>query len=132
MLDAVLLIFFGVMAVRVATAVSREATVFREFQQSRSLAFLALLFPLGPLVMLAGLNRIGLLGSVLVAAACYLPALLSARRLMRAFDQAGTDRVSKAQSAASQAFGTALVGLLYVAVVFTLGFFSNRIGAAGA
>jgi hypothetical protein len=117
MLEAALFIAFGVMAVRIARAVHAEATIFLEFKQSRSIAALVFLFPLGPIVLLLGTFRLGWLVAVVLAAACYVPGLVVARRRLAAFERAGTDRVHPARSAVTQAFGTALAGLLYVAVV---------------
>jgi hypothetical protein len=117
MLDIVLLVFFGVMAYRVATTVRREAPVLAEFHQSRALGVTSILFPLGPIAMLLLLARSPLI-ALIAGLSCYLPSLLIARRITGALEHAGTDRVKDARSAASQAFGTALVGLLYVVGVF--------------
>lgn len=117
MLDIVFFIAFGVMAVRIARVVHTESAIFLEFKQSRSIGALVFLFPLGPLVLLIGSFRLGWLVAAVLATACYLPGLLVARRRVAAFERAGTDRVHPARSAVSQAFGTALAGLLYVAVV---------------
>ena len=127
MLELALLVFFGVMAFRIANAVSRETVIFREFHQPRTL-----LFSLGPLIVLAGLNRVGLVVSTIAGAMCYLPALLNARRLMHAFDTAGTDRVRRAHSTASQAFGTVLAGLLYIAGAFGFAFIAWRYSGGGS
>lgn len=122
MLDIIFIVFFGVMAIRVAVAVVQESRIFREFNQSRSLALVVLLFPLGPIVYLASVFRLGWVIAVIAAAACYLPGLVIARQRLSAFERAGTDRVRKARNAATQAFGTAIAGLLYSAIVlvFTL------------
>jgi hypothetical protein len=117
MLEIALFIVFGVMAVRIARIVHAESAVFLEFKQSRSIAALVFLFPLGPLVLFMGTFRLGWLVAIVLATACYLPGLVVARRRVAAFERAGTDRVHPAKSAASQAFGTALAGLMYVAVV---------------
>jgi hypothetical protein len=117
MLDVVLFIVFGVMAVRIARVVRVESAIFLEFKQSRSIGLLVFLFPLGPLVLLLGTFRLGWLVAIVLATACYLPALLVARRRVAAFERAGTNRVHPAKRAASEAFGTALAGLVYVAVV---------------
>ena|SRR5690349_2969683 len=123
MLEIVLFIAFGVMAVRIARVVRAESAIFLEFKQSRSIGVLVFLFPLGPLVLLIGSFRLGWLVAAVLATACYVPALLVARRRLAAFERAGTDRVHLARRAVSQAFGTALVGLLYVAVflIFVIG-----------
>ena len=120
MLDLLPILFFLAMAWRIARAVLRESAIFREFGQPRSLATLVLLFPLGPVAYLAAVLRLGWVPALIVAAACYLPALIAARRCLRAFDSAGTDRVRAAREAATEAFGTAMGGLIYVAVM--LGF----------
>jgi len=121
-LDITLFIVFIVMAVRIARIVRAESPIFLEFKQSRSIAALVFLFPIGPLVLNLGTFRLGWLVAIVLAAACYLPGLLVARERIAAFERAGTDRVHPAKNAASQAFGTALVGLIYVAVAlaFTL------------
>src|SRR5712691_12511880 len=116
MFDTALFIVFGVMAVRVARIVHAESAIFLEFKHSRSIAALVFLFPLGPLVLFLGTFRLGWLVAIVLATACYLPGLVVARRRVAAFERAGTDRVYPAKSAASQAFGTALVGLVCVAV----------------
>ena len=116
MIDIVLFIFFVVAAVRIFTLVRRESATFREFKQPQTLALVALLLPLGSVAMV--LFRATPLLAVTAALACYLPTFLASRRLNLAFERAGTDRVKKAHGAASQAFGAALVGLIYVASVF--------------
>ena len=117
MLDIVLLIFFGVMAYRIALAVRRTRPIFMEYARSQSLGNTVLLFPVGPIAMLFLVGRSPLL-AFLAAMGCFLPGLLLARRAGAAFDRAGTDRVDEANAAATQAFGTALVGLIYAAGVF--------------
>ncbi len=117
MLDIAFVIFFGVMAYRVASAVRREAPIFLEFHQSKALGAIAFLFPLGPIATLFLVARNPLLALV-AGLACYLPGLLIAHRITGALERAGTDRVKEARSAASQAFGTALVGLIYAVGVF--------------
>lgn len=54
------------------------------------------------------------------ALACFIPALVLARRVDLALQRAGTDRVKEAQAAVTQAFGTALAGIVYVAIVAVL------------
>ena len=114
------LILFCVMAVRIAAAVSRESPIFREFNQSTALQVLVFLFPFGPLVLMVDPQRFGWLPPYILASGCYIPALLVANRVTRALERAGTDRVKQALTAASQAFGTALIGLIYVAGVFAI------------
>ena len=113
-----LFILFIVMSYRVASGVIREAVVLREFNQSRTLAFVVLLFPLGPVILLAGSYFLPFPIAYIAAAACYVPALAFSHLYGRALETAGTDRVQKAQASISQAFGTALVGIIYVGVHF--------------
>jgi hypothetical protein len=122
MLDIALLVFFGVMSYRISKAVRDEATVLAEFKLTTKLALLVLLFPLGPIVFLFASVLIAFPLAYVAAASCYIPALLTARQQARTLETAGTDRVQKAQTAVSQAFGTSLVGLLYIAVVFAFTF----------
>jgi hypothetical protein len=122
MFDLALMIFFFVMTYRVAAALYREAAIFREFEQPRSLGLLVLLFPLGPFVLYIGMLRLPLPLAFVGAAACYIPALYLARRMGLALERARTDRVKGAQDAVAGAFGTALAGMIYVALhlIFTV------------
>ncbi len=117
MLDIVLVIFFGFMAYRVASAVRRESPIFLEFHQSRALGVTVFLFPLAPIATLFLVARSPLL-ALIAGLACYLPSLLIAHRITGALERAGTDRVKEARAAASQAFGIALIGLIYAVGVF--------------
>jgi hypothetical protein len=112
MIDVVLLVFFCVMAYRVAMAVRRERAILAEFNQSPVLGTTALLFPVGPIATFYLLGRSPIL-ALIAGLICYLPSMLIARRMTRSLERAGTDRVHRAMSAASQAFGTSLVGLIY-------------------
>jgi hypothetical protein len=69
-------------------------------------------------MLLAG-TRAPVVG-ILLCAACYVPGLVLGRRAATGFDRAGTDRVMAANGAAWQVFGTAIAGLVYVAVVLVL------------
>ncbi|ABR91943.1 Hypothetical protein mma_0935 [Janthinobacterium sp. Marseille] len=122
MLDLALLIFFTVMSYRVFVGINREVTVLNEFRQTSSLAYAALLFPLGPVVLVIGPFFLPFPITYIVAATMYLPALLTARRCTRALQLTGTDRVQRAQASVFQAFGTSLFGLVYVAVMCVLAF----------
>lgn len=132
MLDFVLLVFFGVMAVRIARLVWREAAIYREFNQSLSLGYLVLLFPLGPILALTTTLRLGWLVALVLVLGCYLPAFIAARRRLSFFERAGTDRVKSAESAASQAYGTAIVGFIYTSLllIFTLAASSQGVPSA--
>ena len=116
MLDIAAFIVFAAMAYRTVVAVKRESAIFAEFEQSVAVAYTALLFPLGPVAMLLVGIRAPLIG-IALCAACYVPGLVVARRATAGFDGAGTDRVNNASAAAWQAFGTAIAGLAYAAIV---------------
>ena len=117
MLDLAVTIAFCVMAVRIAKAIRQNAAIFREFNQPRTLAFLVFLFPLGPFILLFGIRYLPFLLVPIAAAGCYLPALLAARKPIQVFERAGTDRVNRALRASREAFGIAVGGLIYVAIV---------------
>ncbi len=107
MLELGLLFFFGLMALRISKTIRAEAIVLAEFKQSQSLAKLVWLFPLGPCIALLGSFYIPFPIAFLATAACYLPALVAARRQGRALETSGTDRVRAAQAAMTEAFGMA-------------------------
>jgi len=117
MADVAALAFLLIMAFRIFFAVSRESRIFREFGQSTLVGPLSFLFPAAPLVLIFGMRAIGIVPSLLLAAACFVPGLLMARRGMNAFERSGTDRTAGALSASTQAFGAGLAGLIYVAAV---------------
>jgi hypothetical protein len=122
MLDIAFLILFCVMAIRITRAVFRQSAIFREFNQSRALGVVVLLYPMGPLVTMVGTWKLGAVLALTLAAACYFPGLMMARRLGHALERAGTDRVRDTRSIATEAFGTAIAGFIYVAVLFVLTF----------
>ena len=117
MIDVAVFVLMAVMAFRINRAVSRESATFEQFNQSKSLAPASLLYPVAPLVMFAGMFLLGSIVALLAAAMCFLPGLILGRNRMRAFERTGTDRTDGALAASTQAFGTAMVGLLYVALV---------------
>ena len=118
MFDIAFLILFCVMAYRIATGIFRESKIFEEFKQPRTLAFLVMLFPFASFVLFVGIARLPFYLAYFGAAACFIPALIISHRLGLAFEVAGTDRVKDAKKAVSQAFGTAIAGLIYVALNF--------------
>jgi hypothetical protein len=120
LIDLVILIVFVVVTVRITRTVSRESPIFVEFNQPTHLRLATFLYPLGPLILLIATWRIGFLAAGALAAACYIPGLVIARRLSNGFERAGTDRVKAAQEIASEAFVAALGGLIYVCVTVLL------------
>lgn len=132
MLDLILLLGFIYVAVRVVSSVRRESEVFREFSQPRILALLVFLFPVGPIALIVLPHRVGWLPAAVLGAACYLPALISSRRLVSAFDRSGTNRTTVALKTAHEAFGAALVGLIYVSVFVVLSAGVSSVGGYGS
>jgi len=114
------------MAVRIIVAVTQQSAIFAEFGQAKTLAFLAPLFPVGPLFLLFFRSH-SLALALLAASICYFPALFVSRRQLNAFEQAGTDRVKQAMRATYQAFGTSIAGLVYIFGGVILGFLLGRL-----
>lgn len=128
MIDIIIFIIFSVMGFRIATAVRRESDIFTEFNQPRTIGWLSLLFPLGPIIYITTAYRFGWLVAITLMVACYLPVFLSAKNRIRVFDRAGTDRVNKAKEAAMQAYGTSIAGLIYTGILLAV----NIIGSVNA
>lgn len=114
MLHLALLAFFAGMALRISKALQQEAITLEIYELPRILHVLVFLFPIGPGVMFYGSFVVPLPLSAAAALLCYVPVLLIARSQARRLQTAGTDRVSKAESALSEAFGVALVGVIFV------------------
>jgi hypothetical protein len=108
--------FFLLMAAEISASVCRESAIFSEFGQPTTLKRLVWLFPLAPVIVVHGIGRIGGTLSLILAALCFVPALIAARRLIAAFERAGTDRVEAAESAAGQAVTTVIAGISFVVV----------------
>lgn len=131
MLNFLLIIFFCIMAFHIAKTARRETPIFREFNQSGALVFLVLLYPLGPVIYITTVYRLGWLVALLATVACYLPALFVARKHLSVFERAGTDRVKGAQSASSQAYGTAIIGLIYAGILLAFALINGTSGEFG-
>jgi len=116
----VLMIYFTVAAVRISGTIGKEAAIFEEFKQSKSLRALVWLFPIGPLLMLVGTLFTPFLIAFALCLACYLPGMLVARSCIASFERAGTDRVRKAQEAVTQVFGNAVGGLVFTFAVLVI------------
>ena len=131
MLDIILLIYFIVMAIRIAIGVFKERHILKEFDQSISLAIDSLLFPLGIIALLALPNRLGWLPAVLIALLCYLPAFIISRGQSKALEYSGTDRTRKARDVVTQAFVTSIVGFAYIVLFLFLIYISNYFSEFG-
>jgi len=124
-INFVLIIFFAYMAFSIIKATMSSSNIFTEFEQSKSFAWFSLLFPLGPILYLVTLYRLGWLIAILLMLACYLPALITSKMRANTFERAGTDRVNNAQNSAMKAFGTAIVGVVYTTVLIVANIMSN-------
>jgi hypothetical protein len=116
MIAIAVVLFFFVMALYIAVKIYEESRIFVEFKQPRILAFLVMLFPFGPFIIIFGSALLPFPLSFIAASYCYIPALILALIIERAFEKTGTDRVAKAQGIVSKAFLTALAGLAYVII----------------
>jgi hypothetical protein len=121
----VTIITFAVIGFQVATAVKRESEIFQEFNQSKSVGWYSLLFPLGPIIYFTTVYRFGWLPAIVLTVFCYLPALITAKKRIAVFERAGTDRVRNAQNATTKAFGAAIAGLVFAAFLLGMVFINN-------
>jgi hypothetical protein len=133
-IDVAAFILLAVMAVRINMGISRERAIFAELKQSRVLGLVVLLYPLAPVVAFFGTRSIGGVAGFVAAAFCFAPGLVLSRRCMSVFQRSGTDRSDRALAVATQAFGTAFAGLLYLAAVATVvgGSYMRSAGEGGA
>ncbi len=120
MIDLVIFITLLVIAIKAYRTIKENSNIFDEFNQSKILSALVLLYPLGPLLLLLGEAMFPRILLFVIVAACYLPALIIANRQNKAFECAGTDRVTAAKSGVSYASVGALAGLIYLSVVVVL------------
>lgn len=120
-------IYFCYMTARIWKAFQQEAAIFQEFHQHRKLVLAVLLFPLGPIIYWGTSHLLGALIGLIVISACYLPALILARKALHAFDSAGTDRVDGARKIAEQICTTAIVGLVYVGISLVFYFLASGV-----
>ena len=120
MLELGLLIFFGGMAFRISKMLRDEAITLEIHDLSRTLQVRVFLFPVGPSALLYGAFYAPLALAAVGALLCYVPVLLIARRQSSKLQTAGTDRVAKAESAISEEFCVALVGVIFVVAVVAI------------
>jgi hypothetical protein len=110
-------ICLAIFAARAWVLISRHSGELSKLGRRWVLAGLCLLYPIAPFVLMLGIPIIGALASVVIAAACYVPALLLGRRALRVLECQGTDRVEGAISAVSSVIGGAIAGLSYVVII---------------
>jgi len=115
----VIVAFFCVIAVQVGIAVRRDAAVLAAHGLGRAVAALVWLFPLGPLWLQYGAERMPFPLAPALALACYLPAIAAARRQLRVLEAADDERAAGARATAVRVVGFGIAGVLYVLV--TLG-----------
>jgi len=116
MLDIALLIVLFALGIRAFVGLRKESTVRKEFGYVRSLDWLTILYPLGPITLLVGQTFIPRLFLLIFVASFYACALLMASRQRNLLECSGTDRVRYALAATSSASLGALVGIIYVAL----------------
>lgn len=131
MFDIAVFVLLLVFAYRVNQVLRREQRVLREFNLRRNVGLFALLFPVGPCILLALTFVAPFPTAHIAAAACFVPGLLLARSQTRTLDSAGTDRVREVQGALSEAFVAALIGLGYVVVSFALAYGVRSLSTVG-
>ena len=122
MLDIALFITLLVLSIRAFIALRRESAVLTEFGRSGLLAGVTLLYPLGPVALLASRFSVPYLLSFAIATGLFVFALVLTSRQTEALERAGTDRVRGALKATTLAGTGAVVGIIYVglAAVFAL------------
>lgn len=120
-------IFFIVVSIKLYRQLGEERAIFAEFGQPLALRGTSLLFPLAPLILIFLKMYAGWLPAIFLGYVCYVPSLVLSRESIRAFEHSGTGRTRKALAASQKAFGTALVGIVYVSVLFLIYFASSQI-----
>lgn len=120
LLDLAIFVTLLVIAISASKAIRTQSVIFAEFEQSNVLAFMVFLFPAGPLIMIFGAAIFPAIVVFILAAICYIPALLIARRQKSAFQMAWTDRVRASREALTGVISVAFIGLIYLSVVAVL------------
>ena len=102
-----------VISYRSAKAIRNNSNILEEFKQSKILSILVFIYPIGPLLMYTS-SVIPLVIIYPLAAACYIPQLIIARKQNEILSCTGTDRVYEVKKAISLASLGALIGLVYL------------------
>jgi len=131
MFDLIVLIIFVIVSIRIARIAMSESAIFEEFNQSKSLSVVVLLFPLGPVALLTLPFLLGWLPAVVAATLCYIPAFIISRKVHSGLEHSGTDRTDKAQKVAHQAFLASIGGLFYVLILTLIIIGVGSINVAG-
>tara|TARA_B100001063_G_C16240672_1_gene300636 strand:+ start:82 stop:444 length:363 start_codon:yes stop_codon:yes gene_type:complete len=111
-----------VISVQVIKGILRNKEVFEEFNQTKKLILLILLYPISPLVLLIGGFNLHVAVTYILGSLCFVPALVLAKKQALAFQLAGTDRVKDAKEVISKVNIGAFIGLgvIVISVVFDL------------
>ena len=117
MLNIFVVIIFGFIAFRISKSISNETATFVEYRQSTIIQELVFLFPVGPIALFFGVRN-GSMFIFLLAVVCYLPALIVAYKTKKNFEKVETDMAYGAIETLSNAFATAVGGILYVGASF--------------
>jgi len=121
----VIVAFFCVVAVQVGRAVRRDATMLAAHGLTRALGVQVWLFPLAPLWLQYGASRLPFPITPALALACYLPAILTARRQLRALEASPDERTQGARATAVRVIGFGVAGILYVLVTMGMTMFAR-------
>ena len=127
MLEIVLFVTLLILGIRAFLALRRELPTRREFGQPGALDIFVLLYPLGPLAVLAGRPVLPLPLLLILATALFAAALLVASKERANLECAGTDRVKNALAATHAASLGAIVGVIYVVLSGIFAFISHAI-----
>jgi hypothetical protein len=120
---------FAIVAINIAKVMSSQSGVLTELNQPTGLKYAAVLYPVGPVVLLFAPWVLGFLPAAVIAAACYIPGLIQAHRLSKGLDRAGTDRVKLAQRAASEGMFAGCSGLIYTSLYVFSSFSQTFLGS---
>lgn len=80
MIDILFFIVFIVISFRLFRGFGNEEKIFVEFNQPLTLRLIALLFPVGPVVFMTLTMILGWLPTVVLAYACYIPAMILSKK----------------------------------------------------
>ena len=122
MINLLFIIVMTVISVQVIKGILRNKEVFEEFNQTKKLILLILLYPISPLVLLIGGFNLNVAVTYILGSLCFVPALVLAKKQALAFQLAGTDRVKDAKEVISKVNIGAFIGLgvIAISVVFDL------------
>jgi len=129
MLDIALFIALLIVGIRAFFKLRGELAIRSEFGQSGAIDWIALLYPLGPAVLLVGSLLLPKLVMLACVGAFFIGAWIAWSRQRESLERAGTDRVRGALAATSLATLGAIVGTIYVGIAGIFAFISYAISS---